>query len=334
MTESTGTIRVLITESKILSGNPLGDPHVRKMPVYLPPGYERDTGQRYPVVFLLTGFTGRGSMMLNESAFAPNIKERLDILIGSGRIRPMIAVLPDCFTRYGGSQYIDSPATGNYESHLTKELVPLVDSEFRTVPERSSRAVAGKSSGGYGALVLSMRHPDLFGLAASIAGDCYFEICYKPDLRKAFRAVAGKPLAVIEKFWNEEKKKGKNDFDALNAIGMASCYSPNPGSETGFDLPFDLETGEILENVWKRWLEHDPFHLAERYADALRSLDLLYIEAGRSDEFGLDIGARVLSRKLEKMEIDHVHKEFEGGHFNINHRYNFALEAISEALDN
>lgn len=107
MTESKGTIRVLKHESKALEGNPLGDPHVRNLPVYLPPGYETNNAGSYPSVYLLSGFTGRGSMMLNESSFEPNIAERLDILIGSGEIRPMIAVLPDCFTRYGGSQYIN-----------------------------------------------------------------------------------------------------------------------------------------------------------------------------------------------------------------------------------
>ncbi|QQS42769.1 MAG: esterase [Acidobacteriota bacterium] len=329
MTESKGTIRVLKHESKALEGNPLGDPHVRNLPVYLPPGYEENGAGNYPSVYLLSGFTGRGSMMLNESSFEPNIAERLDILIGSGDIAPMIAVLPDCFTRYGGSQYINSSATGDYETYLTEELVPFVDENFRTVPDRAARAVAGKSSGGYGALIMAMRHSDKFGYAASIAGDCYFEAGYKPDLRKSFRGMGGKPLEIVDKFWDEEKKKGGNDFDALNAIGMASCYSPNPGSELGFDLPLDLETGEILEGVWQRWLEHDPVHLAEKHADSLRSMELLYIEAGTSDEFGLDIGARVLSKKLTELGIDHVHEEFEGGHFNINYRYNYTLRAIS-----
>ncbi|HUF02588.1 MAG TPA: alpha/beta hydrolase-fold protein [Aridibacter sp.] len=320
-------------ESKALEGNPLGDPHVRKLPVYLPAGYEENGDERYPAVYLLSGFTGRGSMMLNESSFEPNIAERLDILIGSGRVRPLIAVLPDCFTRYGGSQYINSSATGEYQTYLTDELVPFIDENFRSIDDRRSRAVAGKSSGGYGALILAMRHADKFAYAASIAGDCYFEVGYKPDLRKAFRAIKGDPMKIVDKFLDEEKKKGGNDFEALNAIGMASCYSPNPDSDLGFDLPFDVETGEILEAVWDRWLRHDPVHLAEQHADALRKMELLYIEAGKSDEFGLDIGARVLSGKLSELGIDHVHKEFDGGHFNINYRYNCALEAISRAMD-
>lgn len=332
MTENKGTIRVLRHESNALSGNPLGDPHVRDLYVYLPPGYKSEGAKRYPVIYCLTGFTGRGKMFLNDSAFSLNLAERIDRLVSEGAVRPFIAVMPDCFTRYGGSQYINSSATGNYEDYLTEELVPFVDENLRTIPDRLARGVAGKSSGGYGSLIMAMRHADIFCAAASIAGDCYFEICYKPDLRKAFRAVGGEPLKLVEKFWNEEAPKAKSDFDGLNIIGMASCYSPNEESEWGFDLPFDVVTGEVLEDVWERWLEHDPVHLAEKHLDSLRSLELLFIDAGTIDEFGLDIGARVLSKKLTELGVPHSTEEFEGGHFNINFRYNRAFEEISEVL--
>ncbi|MEZ5429542.1 MAG: alpha/beta hydrolase-fold protein [Pyrinomonadaceae bacterium] len=328
-----GTVRILRHESRILLDNPAGDPAERDLYVYLPPGYDADDEKRFPVVYCLTGFTGRGKMFLNDSAFSPNLAERLDKLIGDGRIRPMIVVMPDCFTKYGGSQYINSEATGRYEDYLTGEIVPFVDRLYRTRADRNSRAVAGKSSGGYGALIYGMRHSGLFGLAASIAGDCYFEMCYKPDVKTAFRAIKGDPGKLLEKFWDEEAKKGKNDFDGLNMIGMSACYSPNPDSEWGFDLPFNLETGELREEVWQRWLENDPVHLVEKYAENLRSLKLLFIDAGNQDEFALDIGARVLVKKLKERDIPHIHEEFDGGHFNINYRYNRTFEAISEAID-
>lgn len=333
MSENKGTIKVLKHESNVLKNNPLNDPHVRDLYVYLPPGYETaEDGRGYPVVYCLTGFTGRGKMFLNDAAFSPNLAERLDRLIAAERIRPLIAVMPDCFTHYGGSQYINSSATGRYEDYLTEEIVPFTDENFRTIPQPASRAVAGKSSGGYGALIMAMRHADLFGLAASIAGDCYFEMCYKPDFKKAFRAIKGDPQALLEKFWDEEAKKGKTDFDGLNAIGMSACYSPNENIEWNFDLPFELGTGELREDVWRRWLEHDPVHLAEKYAENLKSLKLLFLDAGREDEFALDIGARVLSKKLNQLDVPHIHEEFDGGHFNINHRYNRVFELISEHI--
>ena len=332
MNEKNGTVKVLRHQSEILKGNPLGDPSARELYVYLPPGYELSE-KRYPAVYCLTGFTGRGKMMLNDSAFTPNMAQRLDNLIQKGTIRPLVAVMPDCFTHYGGSQYINSEATGNYEDYLTKEIVPFVDANLLTINSRESRAVMGKSSGGYGALIMAMRHADQFALACSISGDCYFDLCYRSDFAKAFRGINGDPTKLIEKFWDEEEKKGKHAFDALNAIGMSACYSPNPDAEWGFDHPFDLKTGEIIDEVWSRWLENDPVRLVEDSIDNLKSLQLLFIDAGTKDEFALDLGARVLVDRLKKNGVDHIHEEFDDGHFNINYRLNRSLELISEHIE-
>jgi Enterochelin esterase and related enzymes len=330
-TQKQGTVKILRHESQILKNNPLGDKSVRDLYVYLPPSYE-ESDQSFPVVYCLTGFTGRGRMLLNDNAFTPNFADRMDRLIDSGKIKPMIAVMPDCFTYYGGSQYINSSATGNYEDYLTQEIVPFVDENLRTIADREARAVMGKSSGGYGALIMAMRHADIFALACSTSGDCCFEYSYLPGFANAFRAIAGDPKKIVEKFWDEEAKKGKHDFDALNTIGMSACYSPNPESEFGFDLPFDLETGEIREDVWQRWLAHDPVRMVEKYAENLKSLKLLFLDAGTRDEFALDIGARILSKKLRDAGIEHLHEEFDDGHFNISYRYNRSLELISDKL--
>lgn len=328
-TEKQGTVVILKHESEVLKNNPLGDRHVRDLCVYLPPDYETSE-ESFPVVYCLTGFTGYGKMFLNHSAFTPNLPERMDKLIGEGTIKPMIVVMPDCFTYYGGSQYINSGATGNYEEYLTQEIISFVDENFRTIPDKNSRAVMGKSSGGYGALIMAMRHADKFGLACSTSGDAYFELCYLPDIPKAFRAIKGNPKALIEKFWREDARKGKDDFGGLNIIGMSACYSPNPESELGFDLPFDLETGEMREDIWARWLVHDPVRMVEQYAENLKSLKLLYIDAGTRDEFALDLGARILCKKLKEFGVSHLHEEFDDGHFNISYRYNRSLELISQ----
>jgi hypothetical protein len=322
-----GTVKVLRHDSDVLRDNPPGDPHVRDLVVYLPPAYDRSEN-RYPTVYCLTGFTGRGKQLLNDNPFTPNLAERMDRLIGSGRIDPMIVVMPDCFTYYGGSQYINSTATGPYEDYLTEEIVTFVDQNFRTLPDATSRAVMGKSSGGYGALVMGMRHSDIFGLVCSIAGDAYFEYCYPGDFAKAFRLIKGDPKRFMREFWSTEKH-GKDDHSALDTIGMAACYSPNG---TGFDLPFDLETGEIRKDVWERWLAHDPVRLADEYAEDLRSLRLLFIDAGTRDEFALDVGAKILSRKLTDLDVPHIHEEFDDGHFNISYRYERSLELISENI--
>lgn len=326
-------------ESRALRDNPLGDSATRDLYLYLPPSYDADTARRFPVVHLLTGFTGRGRMLLNDSAFTPDIARRMDSLIASGRVCEMVIAMPDCFTRLGGSQYINSQAVGAYEDHFISELVPFVDANFRTIPNRVARAVVGKSSGGYGALVHAMRHPDTFAIAASHSGDCLFEYSYLPDFPKTFRALMSKGEGSVERFlerfWAEEKK-GKDDVPALNIIAMSACYSPDRSTPLGYKLPFNLQTGELDAEIWARWLEHDPVRMIERhesYRDAMRSMRLLYLDAGTRDEFALDLGARAFAARLTAHDIPFVHEEYDDGHFNISYRYNRSLELISQAFD-
>src|SRR5512144_2534712 len=136
--------------STVLRDNPLGDPAERRVPVYLPPGYD-GSGGRYPVVYFLAGFAGGGTYLLSESLWGETLPQRLDRLVRGGTVRPLIVVMADCLTRYGGIQYINSAGTGRYEDHLIEELLPVIDASFRTEPRRERRAVMGKSSGGYGA---------------------------------------------------------------------------------------------------------------------------------------------------------------------------------------
>ncbi|MBI3740412.1 MAG: esterase family protein, partial [Chloroflexi bacterium] len=247
---SQGSVIIETIEGNVLRGNSLGDPTTRRVAIYLPPNYDSSTA-RYPVLFVLTGFTGRGTMLLNDSAWDENIAQRMDRLIASGAVRPMILVMPDCFTRIGGSQYINSSATGNYEDHVVKELVPFIDKKYRTMADRDHRAVTGKSSGGYGSVILAMRHPEVFGLMACHSGDMYFELCYKPDFIGYLRGI--KKFGGLDKYWDTFPTIHPKDKDfsaTLNTIAMAACYSPNPKSPHGFDLPFDPETGEMRDDVW------------------------------------------------------------------------------------
>lgn len=319
-------------ESRILRENALQDAAARDLFVLLPADYDA-SWRKYPVVYVLHAFGGNNRGFLNDNVFAPNLPQRIARLVSQNAVKPMIYVLPDCFTFYGGSQFINSTATGNYENYLCEEIVPFIDENFRTIRHADARALIGKSSGGYGALRLAMKHAELFGLCASLSGDCYFEMCYLPDFPKAFRTLSKVSVKdFMHKFWNDENK-GANDFSALNIIGMSAAYSPNDAAENGFDLPFDLQTGAIREEIWQKWLQHDPLRMAETYAENLKSLKLLYIEAGTRDEFFLDVGARVLSRKLSDLGITHRHEEFDGGHFGVSYRFNNAFEIISKNIE-
>ncbi len=179
-------------DSAVLRGNPLGDPHVRQFPVYLPPQYAAEPARRFPVAWLLAGYTGwAGMKVTKERAWSESLPAQFDRRMTSDnpddRLEPMIVCFPDCFTRFGGSQFRNSPVTGRYEDYLVEELVPEIDRRFRTVADRDHRAVFGKSSGGYGALLMGMWHPDVFGLVCSTAGDSYFPYCCAGDMGKAFQ---------------------------------------------------------------------------------------------------------------------------------------------------
>jgi enterochelin esterase family protein len=328
------TVVIESFESQVLRDNPLGDPHMRRIPVYLPPGYEAG-GQRYPVAYVLSGYTGRGLSHLNDSAWEETLPERLDRLISQGTMRPMIVVMPDCFTRYGGSQYINSSATGRYEDHLIQELVPFLDAKYRTVPERDFRAVLGKSSGGYGAMVLGMRHPELFGLVADHSGDKYFDLCYRMDFGKCLDGLArfGGAKKFLDGFPHPHPRPHRSAWlDVIGTLAMAACYSPNSGSPLGFDLPFDEHTGELDERVWTRWLEQDPVHLVRRHAEALLSMRLLYLDCGTRDEFYIHYGTRIFVRRLQELGIAYFHEEFDDGHRNVQYRHDRSFALLSEAL--
>ncbi len=323
-----------IIASNMLAGNPLGDPHIRTLPIYLPPGYAAEPDRRYPVVWMLAGFLGRGQSLLNDNFLTPNIQQQLDALITNG-MGEVIMALPDCTTHYGGSQYINSSATGRYEDHLVQELVPFVDARFRTLPGPQHRAVMGKSSGGYGALIHGMRHPDVFGALACHSGDMYFELCYKSDFSKFLNRIARNnhdPQAFFNEFQAKPKKSGA-DIEALNILAMAACYSPNPKT-TGLpiDFPVDLYTGELRSDVWARWLQHDPVEFVTRYVDNLKRLRLLFFDCGTRDEYNLHYGARILASRLQAQGVPHEHEEFNDDHRSISYRYNVSLPKLAKVL--
>ncbi|WP_199539648.1 alpha/beta hydrolase family protein [Duganella sp. BJB488] len=327
-----GRIVLGTIDSRLLTGNAAGDPARRQLAIYLPPGYDEGAA-RYPSVYVLAGYGGRGLTLLNDSAWDENLPQRLDRLIGSGHMRPMIVVMPDCLTRYGGSQYINSSATGRYEDYVADEIVAHVDARYRTVAARDWRAVSGKSSGGYGALMFAMRRPEVFGMAASHSGDLYFELCYKPAFARCLPVLErhGGLAGFVERL-RDIRPRDPGFHATLNTVAMAACYSPDPAMSPGFVLPFDTHTGELHEAVWQRWLSWDPVHLAERHVKALRSLRLLYLDAGTLDEFNLQYGARIFTQRLRGLGVPFVYEEFVDSHLNIPYRFDRSFRAISEAL--
>lgn len=325
--------QIIIEEfhSRVLEGNPLGDPATRRVPVYLPPDY--DAAKRYPSLYLLPAFGSRGLKFLNDDLWEENIPQRLDRLIGAGRVRPLIVVMPDASTRYGGSQYVNSSATGRYEDHIL-ELVEYIDGKYPTKPQAGARAIAGHSSGGFGALRFGMLHADAFGLVADHSGDRYFEFAFRPMLGHLLRFVeqnGEEGLANLLADPGEALRNGA-PYEVLNLLGTAAAYSPNPEMPLGFDLPVDLHTGQMRPEIWARWLAYDPLENIEQHALALRSLKLLYLDCARFDEYNLLYGARLFTQKLSALKIPFLYEEYEGTHRNMKHRYDVSLAAISAAF--
>jgi hypothetical protein len=324
-----------VVVSEALRGNPLGDPHERPLWVYVPPGYDAQPERRYASIYLIQGLTGQLDMWRNRSAFRRSFPELADELFASGEAPACISVWVDCWTSLGGSQFLDSPGTGRYHTYLCDEVVPWVDARYRTLAAPEHRGLAGKSSGGYGAMVTPMLRPDLFGGLATHAGDALFENCYLPEFRETARVLRDDYQGSYERFWEEFRSRPafskQSDFPLLNDWCMAACYSADQAGAVR--LPFDPATGELIPQVWERWLRWDPVRMVADHADALRGMRAIYIDAGKRDEWFLDLGAEAFRRALEQIGVTDVHFElFDATHMGIEYRYPLSLRYLAERL--
>ncbi|MDQ3691892.1 MAG: alpha/beta hydrolase-fold protein [Chloroflexota bacterium] len=326
-----------VIDSQALTGNPLGDPHRRPLYVYTPPGYDDEVDRRYPSVYLLQGLTGQVDMWSSRKAFSRTTPEALDSWFAAAGATQAIVVFIDAWTSLGGAQFLDSAATGRYHTYLCDELVPFVDARYRTLPVPEHRGVAGKSSGGYGAMVTPMLRPDLFGGMATHAGDALFEACYLPDFREASRALRDTYDGSYDAFWVDFRarpgRSAKADGALLNVWCMAACYSPDPDGTV--NLPFEPVTGRLIPETWERWLAWDPVRMAPAHADALRGMRAIWIDAGRSDDFYLDLGADAFRAELATLGVEDERVRFElfdGTHSGIDWRYPQAIGWLAERL--
>jgi S-formylglutathione hydrolase FrmB len=358
-----GRVVTLEHTSKVLADNPLGDPHARTFDVWLPPQYDaakgRGLGKRFPVLFDLVGFTGSGRSHTNWRNFDENVPERAARLVHERKMPPVILVFPDCFTSLGGNQYVNSTAIGAYADYLTRELVPFVDRELRTLAAREHRGCFGKSSGGYGALIHGMKYPACWGAIASHSGDAYFDFVYRfdwgntldelakhrrPKLAAGRRDVAAAAAAAghdgrddgrIARFLAHvfgSERLSDAEVHALMNLAMAATYDPDLRAPNGFRVPFHLETGALLPQRWRRWLRHDPVNLVTRYARNLRTLRGIFIDSGWRDQYRMHYGSRLLSLRLTQLEVPHVYEEFDGTHSGIDYRMDRSLPFLARAL--
>lgn len=322
-------------ESTLLAGNALGDPTRRQHPVYLPAGYDAQGDRRYPVLWCLAAYTNAGPGQVSWRNHGENLPARLDRLIAEGRMPPVIVVFPDCYTSLGGNQYVNTPAMGPYADYLIDELIPAVDAAFRTLPQPASRAVFGKSSGGFGALHLSLSRPGHWAAVASHAGDAGFDRIHLRDFPPAADVLArhnGDIEHFVRSFWRD-KRPGYAAFHTLMILCLAASYSPRMGRPLNLELPFDLHSCELNDEVWQRWLSFDPARRAgQEEADALADLAGLWLDVGSRDQYYIHYGTRQMHEALSQRGIRHHFEEFDGTHSGMDWRYDHSLPWLVQHL--
>jgi Putative esterase len=329
-----GTLDEHVIDSVALRGNRLGDPSVRPLYVYSPPGATSQSAP-LPVIYLIQSFAGQVDMWRNRNWHRLSGIELLDQLFSEESVPPCRVAMIDCWTSLGGSQFVDSPGTGRYHTYLCEEAVAFVDARHPTLAHRDHRAITGKSSGGYGAMITPMLRPDVFGALAAHAGDALFELCYWKEVPDVVRALRDRYEGSYERYLADRLTRpvmtDPADAPLLNMWAMASAYSADEDGTV--NLPFDLSSGRMIGEVWERWLAHDPVRMASAHADALRSLRGIYIDAGTHDEYFLDLGAVAFRDALAEIGVTDVQFElFAAGHGGIEYRYPLALRYLAERI--
>ncbi|HEY1975695.1 MAG TPA: alpha/beta hydrolase-fold protein [Candidatus Baltobacteraceae bacterium] len=330
-----GDLRIDFIQSTALAGNPLGDPSERPLAVYVPPGYDEEASRRYPVLYVLHGYTGNVAALLGSRPWETNVFQWVDRLVTERRMPPSILVAVDGFTRLGGSQYVDSIHNGNYATYVVDEIVGYVDKRYRTIAREGGRAVLGKSSGGFGAMHLVLEHPGTFCAFASHSGDSYFRYAHPmafPDVHRTLERYQFDIGAFVDAFERKHKRAGP-EYSTMEMLGYAAAYSPASSRAFDLDLPFEKKTGELREDVFARWLSFDPAERVAGARDRLERLRLRYLDCGRRDEYGLDIGARVVTQRIRDLGLEVRHEEFDDDHRNVGYRYEVSLPALTAVLD-
>ena len=315
-------------EGSQLRGNLLEDPTERDLFVYVPPGSE-ESDRRYPTAYLLHAYGTSAEQLVTPATdgqrWSPPLEDVLDPVFGRMGVPPMIVVIPDGWSRWGCGQWVDSPVTGRFEQYVLHDVIPHVDAAYRTLPAARSRGVFGFSSGGFGAWNLASRNPDVFGAMAVLSADSFLDMTHKFVLYKYLDSIwPDAPSGPVE----------GNEWSEI-VYDYSATYSPNPDNPPFYvDLPVAWPSGELIQEVWDRWLSFDPVvNVYDRIAN-LHQLSGILLDVGFNDDYSLHWGHRLLSHYLTEAGIAHEHRENPGNHGGrARERYQVALEWLSQVLD-
>lgn len=294
--------------SRALENNLLGDPADQQVAVYLPPSYEASPSKRFPVIYFLHGYSTENQVMERGKQF----QDLMNKLIADGTVREMIVVVPNGRNAYNGSFYTNSSVGGNWEDFISRDLVSYIDGKYRTIPQAASRGITGHSMGGYGSIMLGMKHPDIFGAVYSLSACCTSLLADMGPSNMAWRTAL--------------KFKGNDDFrtDSFNNVyaialtAMAAAFSPNPKNAPLFlDFPFQLENNILVPNgeAYATFQAKLPVNMVAEYTSNLLKLRGIYIDYGVQEEFShIPAGSLALSRELSEHGIPHTFEVYQGDH--------------------
>lgn len=315
-------IRTEKLKSKSLTGNPLGDPEERD--VFFMDCNATDSS---PVLIGLAGFFGSARNFLNRSYTNQDFMSTIENLMRKNPDCSFSVVLPDTMTSFGGNQYLNSSAVGNYENFIATEVVEKIREHYG----RRKIGLFGKSSGGFGSYSLVARNPDIFDGFIDVSGDSAFEYCYLRDFPSAIEMVSKYGISSFLKEFRTRPTHTHKEMDAMNIIAMSAFYSPKPGNDMNIDLPFEPDTGLIRDEIWEKWKKLDPVRNVQEYAESLKGKTII-LQCGSKDEFSINIGISALSRTMDKLGIQNRLMVYDEGHFGIEYLYEDSIPLLVRGL--
>ena len=291
-------------QSKALEGNLIGDSATRDVSVYLPPSYEQSRNRRYPVVYLLHGFTDSDAKWFGlDGKHWINLPDVLNRAAGNSDTKEVIVVMPNAFNTFEGSMYSSSVTIGDWETFVAKELVAFIDKRYRTIARPASRGLAGHSMGGYGTLRLGMKYPDIFSSIYALSPCCLASVPSQGD---------GKP-SPAEAITSKEEI-AKSGFGTKAQLASSAAWSPNPVAPPFFlDLP--TKDGKLVPEVAARFAANSPLAMVPQYIFNLRSLKAVAFDAGTADK-SIHATCVELDRVLNDYKFAHDWTSYEGDHLN------------------
>ncbi len=318
--------KTLIVHSETLKNNPLNDNPIRNNPILYPKDIQTDT----PVVFMLSGFGSDAWKNFSFGGFEDNLAQQIDQWTGENLVPPAVYIFVNAWTKWGGSQFINSLGAGHYEDYILKDLVKTFKIACPEVAQSKNWIVMGGSSGGYGALNLGSKYPEVFPRIVALAPDSFFTVSLLAEIYKYlpylvdFSGLNGFTKAYTS---GQVKLPDAILFGLLNLVAMTTCYAPQD-SKGQLQFPID-QFGFVDANVWSKWLEHDPLQFLPKREKQLKKLTSIHIYTGDKDEYGLQYGSRQMHELFNTMNLKCSYSELKGTHRSIK---NFRQQALVDVL--